>query len=103
MYNNSPQPPFNFCILGTNASQSTVHAYIQNTGSYWFESNISIHETKLSQFWGGAATAGGCDNGANSPLPLDPKTVGDPVCGFPGGYGTTWIMHTISVPGAGPL
>jgi hypothetical protein len=97
-YNNSPQTPFNFCISGTNASQATVQAYIQSAGTYWFEPNISIHETKLSQFWDGTSrtVGGGCANTPRSTL--DPKTPGDPICGFPGGYGTMQLDPPAGMP-----
>jgi hypothetical protein len=84
--------------LGTNASQATVQAAIQSIGHYWFETNIAIHETKLSQFWDGTSrTAGGGCSNTGAP-PLDPKTIGDPICGFPGGYGTMQLDPPSGMP-----
>lgn len=95
-YNGEQQPPYNFCILGTNPDQIAITSVLApsnpaNWYEFWFANYIAIHETNQSQFCdisNPSRTNGGpyCgQNGSGSqqsgPFP------GMPIWGTPFGYG----------------
>ena len=85
----SVQSTFNLQICGKNPSSSIADSTIRNTVPYWFAPNISVHETRESQF---------CETGRmRIAYCASSKNVGKPVLGVPAGYGMMQLDPVPSV------
>lgn len=76
-YNGIQQQPFSFCIQSYNPSYADAYAAL-DSGIFWFRKNVANHETSASQV---------CEPGRNQAAWCSGGYWGQPVWGYPQGYG----------------